>query len=159
MLEFNCDFVQRRTFAMMPTASTAALDQTEREENGEVNLSDTLSATLKLIASLRKGFVPRVFKLLVTVSAMLSPMEWGRVAPVVWYHGILSGGDDGRGGESKKEGGRVMSLVCFLVMQCAEKNPLEFRAMVEVDMRRSVPKSLFENVEADVLTVGIALMT
>jgi hypothetical protein len=65
----------------------------------------------------------------------------------MWYHGLLLDRyyDYDRGGEAGKvDGGgkkpkAVMPLICYLVMQCAEKNSMDFRAMVEVDMRRFVP--------------------
>lgn len=122
---------------MMPTTTTTSStkDKENQETEEPLHVPDILNTRLKFIASLFKGFVPHALKLLVTVSALLNPAEWGRIAPIIWPNGLDTTGSDSGGGMSEKG---VIPLICFLVMQCAEKNPLEFRTMVEVDMRRYV---------------------
>ncbi|KAF5359637.1 hypothetical protein D9756_003121 [Leucocoprinus leucothites] len=143
---------KRRTVVMMPTTTSASNDKRSAEEES-VNVTDTLNNSIKLLSSLaRGGLIPRMVKLLVTVSAMLSASDWSRVAPLVWYRGLLFDpiNDVDRSevvlGEGKKQKALV-PLVCFLIMQCAEKNSLDFRAMVEVDMRSSDDLTRLESVQ------------
>lgn len=41
-----------------------------------------------LVDSLSKGFVPRALKLLVAVSALLSPDDYRRIGPLLWEHSL-----------------------------------------------------------------------
>jgi hypothetical protein len=120
---------------------TNPYDKDAAELSGEtLNLPEKLNSTLKFLSSLAKGFLPRAIKLLVTVSAMLTPSDWEQVAPLVWRNGLLldgvhdaTAGSSGDGGKKTKS---MLPLVCFLVMQCAEKNPSKFGIMVEFDLQR-----------------------
>jgi hypothetical protein len=129
----------------MPPGSTGvtAASTFGNETTGEgetFNIPEMLGQTLNLINSLSKGFVLRIVKLLYTVSTLLGAQDWARVAPIVWRSRFLLLDSDPSsssvGGKKRKDIGCLMPSICYLVMQCAEKNPLGFRGMVEVDMRR-----------------------
>lgn len=126
------------------STTTTSGKETTGEGEGELNVPEMLGETLKLVNSLSTGFVPRIIKLLFTVSTLLGTHDWARVAPIVWRSRLLLVDSDSSSVEGKKKNDirSLMPSVCYLVMQCAEKNPLGFRGMVEVDMRRYLELSL-----------------
>jgi hypothetical protein len=129
---------------MMPD-STNTTSGNESIGDEEFNISEMLSETLNLVNSSSRGFVLRIVKLLFTVSTLLGTHDWARVAPIVWRSRLLLLDSDFSSSveeRKKKDMGSLIPLVCYLVMQCAEKNPLGFRGMVEVDMRRYLSFSL-----------------
>lgn len=125
---------------IIPTMTDRRLNEPSPE--GSLNITAMLDNSLKFLSSLAEGgFILPVVKLLVTVSAIMNPSDWSRIAPLVWYRGLSSGRIDenssrGEGCESVSGHQEPKTLVCFLVMQCAEKNSQDFRAMVEQDMQR-----------------------
>lgn len=120
------------------TAPTTATSENNTTGEEEFNIPEMLNETLKFVNSLTRGFVPRVVKLLVTVSTLLGSQDWARVAPIVWRSRLLLDSESSFHveGKNKNDTRCLMPSICYLVMQCAEKNPLGFRGMVEVDMRR-----------------------
>ncbi|KAF8068970.1 hypothetical protein FPV67DRAFT_1414491 [Lyophyllum atratum] len=78
-----------------------------------------------LLTSLSKGFVQKSMKLLVTMSTILTPNEYRRLGPHLWYQ-LHSEGDSS-----------LTSAVCFLIMQCAERTPIDLVARIEVDLQSS----------------------
>ncbi|EKM76705.1 hypothetical protein AGABI1DRAFT_18593, partial [Agaricus bisporus var. burnettii JB137-S8] len=141
---------RRTTYYMMPgSTSTTTTSGKETTGEGELNVPEMLGETLKLVNSLSTGFVPRIIKLLFTVSTLLGTHDWARVAPIVWRSRLLLVDSDSSSVEGKKKNDirSLMPSVCYLVMQCAEKNPLGFRGMVEVDMRSSDDTTRLESVQ------------
>jgi len=125
---------------IIPTMTGRRLNDPSPEES--LNITAMLDNSLEFLSSLAEGgFILPAVKLLVTVSTIMNPSDWSRIAPLVWYRGLSSGRIDenpSRGGGSGNASGNQepKALVCFLVMQCAEKNSQDFRAMVEQDMQR-----------------------
>lgn len=91
----------------------------------KAGISSVFAEKEQLVVALGKGFAPKVLKLLVTMSAMLSVDDLSCIGPLVWEH-HLSGSDPS-----------AVSAACFLVMQCAEKTPDEMLVLMELDFRSS----------------------
>lgn len=132
---------------IIPTMIDRRLNDPSPEES--LNITAMLDNSLEFLSSLAEGgFILPAVKLLVTVSAIMNPSDWSRIAPLVWYRGLSSGRIDenpsrGRGCSNVSGNQEPKALVCFLVMQCAEKNSQDFRAMVEQDMQRQDPYLIF----------------
>ncbi|KAL0959605.1 hypothetical protein HGRIS_011312 [Hohenbuehelia grisea] len=84
-----------------------------------------LTAKRPLLTSLTKGFLPKVLKLFVAVSALLSAEDYRRIGPLVWAQHMTGAGTSS------------IASACFLIMQFAEKAPPELLTTVEVDLRSS----------------------
>ncbi|KAG5646355.1 hypothetical protein DXG03_003678 [Asterophora parasitica] len=80
-----------------------------------------------LMTSLSKGFVSKAMKLLVTMSTLLTANDYRRLGPFVWDQ--LQTGDDPS----------LTASLCFILMQCAEKTPMDLVAIIEVDLQRYCP--------------------
>ncbi|KIY73014.1 hypothetical protein CYLTODRAFT_366316 [Cylindrobasidium torrendii FP15055 ss-10] len=76
----------------------------------------------KLLVSLAKGYISRIMKLLVTVALMLGPEDLSRIGVNIWENHL----DD-------RESSTIASA-CFLVMQAAEKAPIDLQATIEVNL-------------------------
>lgn len=110
----------------------------------EGGIASLLERKKPLLESLAKGFTPKALKLLVAVSALLSGDDLRRISRILWV-GHLE--DDQRTiapvSFSPSTSIHLLTKLsthqaCFLIMQCAEKEPLEISATVEVDLRRLV---------------------
>ncbi|KAI0631245.1 hypothetical protein C8Q77DRAFT_1062302 [Trametes polyzona] len=64
-------------------------------------------------------------ELLVTISGLLSPSDYLRIAPILWFRYL---GDHAT---------HVIAPTCFLVMQCAEKIPDEFTGLINGELTSS----------------------
>ncbi|KAF5379141.1 hypothetical protein D9615_005965 [Tricholomella constricta] len=78
-----------------------------------------------LVTSLSKGFVAKAMKLLVTMSTLLTSNDYERLGPFLWDQ--LQTGDDSS----------LTAALCFLIMQCAERTPMDILAIIEVDLQSS----------------------
>ncbi|KAG6850090.1 hypothetical protein H0H93_001223 [Arthromyces matolae] len=78
-----------------------------------------------LMSSIAKGFVGKAMKLLVAMSTQITNAEYRRLGPHIWD--LLQ--DEGDAS--------LTAAVCFLIMQCAEKTPLDLVAIIEVDLQSS----------------------
>lgn len=100
------------------------------EEAGAGNPLD-LAATFvehrKLIDSLSKGYPSKSMKLFVAVSILIATEDYQGLGPILWQHCLLDNVDLSS-----------TASACFLLMQCAERNPLDFLAVIEVDMQTLV---------------------
>ncbi|KAF8652353.1 hypothetical protein AX16_004383 [Volvariella volvacea WC 439] len=98
------------------------------------SVAGVLSERSTLLNSLNKGFFSRAAKLLVVVSSLLAPEDFKSLGRHLWYHGL------------SEEDPSLYSAVCFMIMQCAEKDPLDVLALIEVDLRSSDDETRLEAV-------------
>jgi len=104
---------------IIPTMTDRRSSTTSLEEY--LNITAMLDNTLEFLSSLAEvGFIPHAVKLLFTVSAIMSPKDWSRIAPLVWYRGLSFGRIDedlSHGGcrsvLGNQEPRAVTPLVCF----------------------------------------------
>ncbi|KAJ8514624.1 hypothetical protein ONZ45_g7844 [Pleurotus djamor] len=125
-------FAQEGSQAQHNRRSTLLLSPTTKDTFGgdslnasEGDISALLEKRKTLLDSLSKGFHLRALKLFVVVSSLLSGSDLCRLAHPLWEHHIDS------------PNMKVTAPACFLIMQCAEKEPLEITATLEVDLRSS----------------------
>ncbi|KDQ32084.1 hypothetical protein PLEOSDRAFT_1035031 [Pleurotus ostreatus PC15] len=111
---------RRSTLLLSPTTKDTFGGVATTAEGGIASL---LEKKKPLLESLAKGFTPKVLKLLVAVSALLSGDDLRRISRILWVGHL-------------EDDQRTIAPACFLIMQCAEKEPLEISATVEVDLRR-----------------------
>lgn len=97
----------------------------------------------KLLAALAKGYICRIMKLLVTVSLVLEPEDFGRIGPIVWdrYLCVDDNVDVSTVGSvhlssSSSKRKLIVPQASFLIMQCAEKTPADIQATIQVDFNR-----------------------
>ncbi|KAJ8082803.1 hypothetical protein PM082_008659 [Marasmius tenuissimus] len=76
-----------------------------------------------LLKGIGKGFARRALKLMVTMSALVTPEDYIKIGTLIWEHHM---------NESDPS---VVTSVCFLINQCAEKTPMDLLANIEVDLR------------------------
>ncbi|ESK89667.1 unc-80-like protein [Moniliophthora roreri MCA 2997] len=76
-----------------------------------------------LLNGLAKGYARRALKLMVAMSGVISLEDYTRIGGLLWNHHM---------DESDPS---VLTSTCFLIMQCAEKTPLDFLANIEVDLQ------------------------
>ncbi|KAL4263814.1 Protein UNC80 C-terminal domain-containing protein [Pleurotus pulmonarius] len=112
---------RRSTLLLSPTTKDTFGGVSTTAEGGIASL---LEKKKPLLESLAKGFTPKVLKLLVAVSALLSGDDLRRISRILWVGHL-------------EDDQRTIAPACFLIMQCAEKEPLEISATVEVDLRSS----------------------
>ncbi|KAK7051035.1 hypothetical protein VNI00_005147 [Paramarasmius palmivorus] len=80
--------------------------------------------------ALLTAYPRKALKLFVSFSALISTEDWSRLVGVLWGSYLSTEGDVEPG---------MLSSVCFLLMQCAEKVPRDFGACVEIDVQSSDP--------------------
>ncbi|KAF9467893.1 hypothetical protein BDZ94DRAFT_914598 [Collybia nuda] len=116
---------QRRSTMLLSKNLERSHHQVEASAEGTTDLGSMFTNRTTLVISLSKGFVAKAMKLLVTVSALLTPNDYRRLGPYLWAE-LVSDGDNS-----------FTSSASFLIMQCAEKTPLDFLAVMEVDLQSS----------------------
>lgn len=120
-----------------------ALDEKSAKQNS-ADISAILAEKAQLIESLSKGFIARAMKVLVAMSSLLTVDDYRYLAPLLWEHEL--NGDDTSLTTSVRSSIKIRTgytlsdtfQACFLIMQCAEKAPLDLNAIVEVDLQRYV---------------------
>ncbi|KAG5351484.1 hypothetical protein C0989_006338 [Termitomyces sp. Mn162] len=115
---------QRRS-TMVLSKSLQKPQSAEDETSRTSDLAAMFAQREPLITSISKGFVRKAMKLLVTMSTLLTQSEYRRLASYLWD--LLQ--DDGDAS--------LTAAVCFLVMQCAEKTPMDLLAVIEVNLQSS----------------------
>jgi hypothetical protein len=92
-----------------------------------LDLAATFVEHRKLIDSLSKGYPAKSTKLFVAMSTMIATEDYQSLGPILWQHCLLDNVDSS-----------LTASACFLLMQCAEKNPMDLLAVIEVDMQTLV---------------------
>ncbi|RDB29723.1 hypothetical protein Hypma_014167 [Hypsizygus marmoreus] len=118
---------QRRS-TMLLSKSVEKMHHASKEDGANekgADLAALFVAKQTLLLSLSKGFVAKVMKLLVAMSTLLTSNDYRRLSPHLWDQ-IDSDGDSS-----------LTSAVCFLIMQCAEKTPMDILAVMEIDLQSS----------------------
>ncbi|KAG5636833.1 hypothetical protein H0H81_006660 [Sphagnurus paluster] len=116
---------QRRSTMFLSKSMRKVQIKDEASKETSANISDLFAHKESLLKSLSKGFVSKAMKVLVTMSTLLTPNEYRRLGPFLWEQ--LQDGEDAS----------LTAATCFLIMQCAEKNPLNLMAILEVDLQSS----------------------
>lgn len=124
---------------LSPGLGNSPEDPGASSKNG---IAESLSSKDTLLKSTAKGFISKALKLLVAVSAMLSPADHKKLCGVVWEHYMDSVEPSTLASVSSllflARPIRRLTLiqVCFLIMQASEKCPLDLIATIEVDLQR-----------------------
>ncbi|KAH9478690.1 Protein unc-80-like protein [Psilocybe cubensis] len=113
----------RPTSLLAATASKFANNSTSGKT---LDLASTFSENEKLLKSLGKGYSPKAMKLFVALSALIAEEEYLNLGPLLWQHCLLDNVD-----------ASSTASACFLLMQCAEKTPIDLKAIIEVDLQTS----------------------
>ncbi|GLB42281.1 putative ion transmembrane transport [Lyophyllum shimeji] len=116
---------RRSTMVLSKSLQTPQIANDAASAGNSADLAAIFAQKETLLKSLSKGFVPKAMKLLVTMSTLLTADEYQRLAPFLWYQ-LQSNGDTS-----------LTSAVCFLIMQSAEKTPMDLVARIEVDLQSS----------------------
>ncbi|RPD69417.1 hypothetical protein L226DRAFT_471808 [Lentinus tigrinus ALCF2SS1-7] len=86
------------------------------------SVQDTFDDRVTLLQSLIDKKISTALELLVTVSGLLQSNDYMHLAPILWYQHL------------DNVASHVIAPTCFLVMQCAEKIPDEFGALIQKDL-------------------------
>ncbi|TFK72480.1 hypothetical protein BDN72DRAFT_957330 [Pluteus cervinus] len=113
---------QKRRTTMIFSPRPDASFENIRTENA-TTVAGILEERSQLLKSLSKGFIPKAIKLLIAASSLLTTDDYKVLAPQLWYRGLTDIDIS------------VVAPVCFLLMQCAERNPLDVLALIEVDLQ------------------------
>jgi len=89
-----------------------------------LDIAATFVEHRRLIDSLSKGYPPKSMKLFVAVSTLIANEDYQILGPILWQHCMLDNVDSS-----------LTASACFLLMQCAERNPMDLLAVIEVDMQ------------------------
>jgi hypothetical protein len=75
---------------LSPNLDSALTTKSAAEQTPDI--SAILAEKAQLIASLSKGFIPKALKLMVAMSALLSPQDYRRLGTILWDQHL--GGSD-----------------------------------------------------------------
>ncbi|KAF9010224.1 hypothetical protein BDQ17DRAFT_1235125 [Cyathus striatus] len=131
---------KRHTTMLFASTTSTHSTPNSLNQSKEWDLVISFAEQSKLIESLSDGYTAKAMKLLTSISQMISEEEYRRLGPVVWQHGLLLEEMHVTPGAKFTPSHRKHSstaMACFLVMQCAEKSPLDLLAIIEVDMQTS----------------------
>jgi hypothetical protein len=116
----------------MLAASVAKTILAEQAGTGKpLDIAATFVEHRKLIDSLSKGYPSKSLKLFVAMSTLIAKDDYRTLGPILWQHCMLDNTDSS-----------LTASACFLLMQCAERNPMDLLAVIEVDMQTSVTSLL-----------------
>ncbi|KAF9485001.1 hypothetical protein BDN70DRAFT_848598 [Pholiota conissans] len=119
---------QKRRFSMLAANVSKSLppEPTENDQSKELDLAATFVQHKKLIDSLSKGYVSKALKLFVAMSNLITEDDCRNLGPQLWQNCMLDNTDSSS-----------TASACFMLMQCAEKNPIDVLAIIEVDLQTS----------------------
>lgn len=95
-----------------------------------------------LLDGLLKGFPSKALKLFVVVSSMLNEADYRRIAPSLWENGLMDTVDASSTASvgvcvgSHWDCCSYKTQACFLIMQCAEKTPMDTLTLIEIELLR-----------------------
>ncbi|OCH88423.1 hypothetical protein OBBRIDRAFT_734457 [Obba rivulosa] len=75
------------------------------------------------------------FELLVSVSGLLQPSDYGRIAIVAWKRCL------------DEHASKLTAPACFLIMQCAEKSPTSLLQLIEADLSSETRKTRLKAIQ------------
>ncbi|KAG6915507.1 hypothetical protein DXG01_011132 [Tephrocybe rancida] len=116
---------QRRSTMLLSQSLQKSHSADDATSLGSTDLVALFVQKETLIKSISKGFAGKAMKLLVAMSTLLTVSEYRRLGPFLWS--LLQNDGDAS----------LTAAVCFLIMQCAEKTPMDLLAVIEVDMQSS----------------------
>ncbi|PPQ66012.1 hypothetical protein CVT24_011956 [Panaeolus cyanescens] len=112
-----------------PPSSVTESTSATTDSKGDVkylDLAASFGESTKLLESLSKGYISKALKLFVTVSTLITQEHCLSLGPVLWQHCLFDNVD-----------ASTTASACFLLMQCAEKTPIDLLALIEVDLQTS----------------------
>ncbi|KAI0676337.1 hypothetical protein C8Q78DRAFT_1084712 [Trametes maxima] len=118
---------QRRTTVLSPSVLDTQLSKRSSKGGVEDTTKEVFGDRVTALRALVERDKSTGLELLVTISGLLSPEDYIRMAPVLWYRHL----DD--------PATHVVAPTCFLVMQCAEKIPDEFTRLINDEMTNPDP--------------------
>ncbi|CAA7264275.1 unnamed protein product [Cyclocybe aegerita] len=127
--------INKRHISMLLARASSKVIPTEGADPNLLDLAVTFVEHRKLIDSLSKGYISRTMKLFVALSTLISVQDYQNLAPSLWQHSLVDNMDPSS-----------TASACFLLMQCAEKAPLDLQAIIEVDLQTSDDMSRLEAV-------------
>ncbi|KAI0763460.1 hypothetical protein BD413DRAFT_484122 [Trametes elegans] len=109
---------KRRTTII--STSVADKQPTKRTSKGGVEdpSKEVFGDRLALLHTLLEREKSTGLQLLVMISGLLSPVDYMRIGPILWHRHLVD------------RAAHVIAPTCFLIMQCAEKIPDEFIALI-----------------------------
>ncbi|KIK68470.1 hypothetical protein GYMLUDRAFT_92002 [Collybiopsis luxurians FD-317 M1] len=111
---------RRSTIVLSPTSNNDTFDDSDDKNLGLVAI---FAKRTPILEALSQGFDARALKLMVAVSALIKADDLRRLGNILWEKHL------------EETDPKALSSICFLVMQCAEKNPHDLLARIEVDLR------------------------
>ncbi|KAJ3746695.1 hypothetical protein DFH05DRAFT_1395192 [Lentinula detonsa] len=113
---------RRSTAVLSPTLSnTTFVDDNDKN----VGFAAIFSQRTPILEAISRGFEARATKLMVAMSGLIHVEDFRRIGTILWQRHL------------EQNDPKTLSSVCFLIMQCAEKNPHDLLANIEVDLRSS----------------------
>ncbi|KAI0642797.1 hypothetical protein C8Q79DRAFT_917084 [Trametes meyenii] len=113
---------QRRTTVVSPSAQDTHPSRRSSKGGVEDTPKEVFGDRVAALRALVEREKSTGLELLVTISGLLSPGDYIRIAPILWYRHL------------DNPATHVVAPTCFLVMQCAEKIPDEFAGLINDDM-------------------------
>ncbi|KDR79961.1 hypothetical protein GALMADRAFT_242128 [Galerina marginata CBS 339.88] len=126
---------KRHTSTIFAMTAYKAIPVAEAVAGKPLDLAATFVEHRKLIDSLSKGYPSKALKLFVTMSTLIAEEDYRSLGPLLWEHCLLDNADSSS-----------TASACFLLMQCAEKTPLDLLAVIEVDLQTSDDTTRLEGV-------------
>ncbi|KAF9051397.1 hypothetical protein BJ165DRAFT_1524338 [Panaeolus papilionaceus] len=113
--------------SLQPSTSTSASTSAGTDPSPKfLDLSAAFAEYRKLLDSLTNGYISKALKLFVSVSTLVTQEHCVSLGPVLWQYCLFDNVDAG-----------TTAAACFLLMQCAEKTPIDLLALIEVDLQTS----------------------
>ncbi|KAJ3934148.1 MAG: hypothetical protein NXY57DRAFT_995571 [Lentinula lateritia] len=111
----------RRSTAILSPTPTSGTFVDENVKN--IGLAAIFAQRTPILEAMYKGFEARALKLLVAMSSLIHLDDYRRIGTILWQQHL------------EDNDPRTLSSICFLVMQCAEKNPHDLLANIEIDLQ------------------------
>ncbi|KAJ3966535.1 hypothetical protein EV361DRAFT_934787 [Lentinula raphanica] len=114
--------IRRSTAVFSPNSTRTVFVEDINKQGG---LAATFSQRTPILDAMSRGFEARALKLMVAMSGLIHVEDFRRIGTILWQRHL------------EETDPKNLSSVCFLIMQCAEKNPDDLLANIEVDLRSS----------------------
>ncbi|KAF8965019.1 hypothetical protein BDZ97DRAFT_1813196 [Flammula alnicola] len=116
----------KRHTSMLAATIDKSVPADQSAAGKDLDLAATFVEHRKLIDSLSKGYPHKAMKLFVAVSTIIPTEDYKNLGPLLWQHCLLDNVDSSS-----------TASACFLLMQCAERTPMDVLAVMEVDLQTS----------------------
>ncbi|KAF8905252.1 hypothetical protein CPB84DRAFT_1814223 [Gymnopilus junonius] len=116
----------KRHTSMLASSVSRSISGTQSGGGKPLDLAATFVEHQKLLDSLSKGYPSKAMKLFVTMSTFIAEEDYHTLGPLLWQHCLYDNVDPSS-----------TASACFLLMQCAEKMPIDLLAIIQVDLQTS----------------------